>query len=80
MRHPPNENDMSRSAMVGLALILIGAAVFLRGLSYTTKREVLKVGDVSVSAEERNTIPPWAAGLAVLAGITLVTTGARRKA
>ena len=71
---------MSRSAMGGLALIIVGAAVFLRGLSFTTKREVLKVGDVSVSAEERSAIPSWAAGLAVLAGIALMTTGARRKA
>ena len=71
---------MRRSAMVGLALAVVGAAVLLRGLSYTTKRDVLRVGDVSVSAEERNTIPPWAAGLAVLAGIALMTTGVRRKA
>ena len=71
---------MRGSAMVGLALIVVGAAVYLRGLSYTTKREVLKVGDVSVSAEERSPVPSWAAGLAVLAGIALMTTGARRKA
>ena len=69
---------MPRSAMVGLALIVIGATVFLRGLS--SPREILKIGDVSVSAEERSPIAPWAAGLAVLAGIALVTTGARRKA
>ena len=71
---------MPRSAMVGLALIVVGAAVYLRGGSFTTNREVLKVGDVSVSAEERSPIAPWVAGLAVLAGIALVTTGVRRKA
>jgi hypothetical protein len=64
--------------MVGLALIVIGATVYLRGLS--AKREVLRIGDVSVSAEERSPITPWAAGLAVLAGIALMTTGARRRA
>ena len=71
---------MSRSAMVGLALIVIGAAIYLRGLGFTSKREVLKIGDVSVSAEEQRPIAPWVAGLAVLAGIALMTTGARRKA
>ncbi|HWP69681.1 MAG TPA: hypothetical protein VNM36_01210 [Gemmatimonadaceae bacterium] len=71
---------MSRSAMVGLALIVIGAAIYLRGLGFTSKREVLKIGDVSVSAEEQSPIAPWVAGLAVLAGIALMTTGARRKA
>jgi len=44
--------------MVGLALIVIGAAVYLSGARFTTKREVLKVGDVSVSAEERSPIAP----------------------
>ena len=71
---------MSRSAMVGLALIVIGAAIYLRGLGFTSKREVLKIGDVSVSAEEQSPIAPWVAGLAVLAGTALMTTGARRKA
>jgi len=71
---------MSRSAMVGLALIVIGAAIYLRGLGFTSKREVLKIGDVSVSAEEQSPIAPWVAGLAVLAGIALMTTGVRRKA
>ena len=71
---------MPRSAMVGLALIVIGAAIYLRGLGFTSKREVLKIGDVSVSAEEQSPIAPWVAGLAVLAGIALMTTGVRRKA
>ena len=71
---------MPRSAMVGMALIVIGAAIYLRGLGFTSKREVLKIGDVSVSAEEQSPIAPWVAGLAVLAGIALMTTGVRRKA
>lgn len=71
---------MRGSVMLGIALIVVGTVVYLRGGSFTTRREVLKVGDVSVSAEERNPIAPWAAGLAVLAGIVLVTTGVRRTA
>jgi hypothetical protein len=70
---------MRSSVILGIALIVVGAAVYFRG-GFTTKREVLKVGDLSVSAEERNPIAPWAAGIAVVAGIALVATGARRKA
>jgi len=70
---------MRLSVILGIALIVVGAAVWFRG-GFTTKREVLKVGDLSVSAEERSPIAPWAAGLAVVAGIALVATGARRKA
>lgn len=69
---------MRASMMVGTALIVVGGTVFLRGLS--APRTVLKVGDVSVSAEEQSPIVPWATGLAVLAGLALVTTtGTRRK-
>jgi MYXO-CTERM domain-containing protein len=67
--------------MLGIALMVIGGTVYLRGLS-APKGAVLRVGDVSVSAsaEERSPIAPWAAGLAVLGGLALVTTGTRRKA
>ena len=69
---------MRRSVMLGTALIVVAGTVFLRGLS--APRTIPKVGDSSVSAEERNSTLPWATGLAILAGIALVTTGTRRKA
>ena len=69
---------MRAPVMLGIALIVIGGTAFLRGLS--APRTVLKVGDISVSAEERNPAIPWAIGLSILAGIVLVTTGTRRKA
>jgi hypothetical protein len=69
---------MRPSVMLGIALIVIGGTVFLRGLS--APRTILKVGDISVSAEERSPTLPWVMGLSVLAGIVLVTTGTRRKA
>ena len=69
---------MSRTVMLGIGLMAVGAAIFSRG--FTEKREVLKVGDVSVSAEERWPIAAWAAGFAIFAGLALVTGVARRKA
>jgi hypothetical protein len=66
--------------MVGAALVVLGGAVFLRGLSAPTKGEVLKVGDGPAIVEERSPIAPWATGLAVLVGLALVATGRRRKA
>ena len=68
---------MRAPVMLGTALIVIGGTIFLRGLS--APRTTLKVGDVSVSAEERSPTVPWLAGLSILAGIALVTTGTRRK-
>jgi hypothetical protein len=69
---------MRPSVMLGIALIVIGGTVFLRGLS--APRTNITVGDLSVSAEERSTTTPWLVGIALLAGVVLVTSGTRRKA
>ena len=60
--------------VLGSVLIVVGGTVFLRGLS-APKPEA---GDPSITAP--NPIIPWATGVAVLAGVVLVTIGKRRKA
>lgn len=71
---------MRTSTIAGIALIVLGAFLFVRGGSFTTRRDVLDVGGLKVSAEEQRPIQPWIAGLAVIAGVALVATGVRRKA
>jgi hypothetical protein len=63
---------------LGIALIVIGGTVFLRGLG--APRAILRVGDVSVSAEERSPVVPWVIGLSILAGAALVVSEKLRKA
>ena len=67
---------MRTSAIAGLVLVIIGAFLFFRGGSFSTREDVLKVGDVKVSTEERHTIEPWVAGAAVVGGIVLLVAGA----
>lgn len=69
---------MRATVWAGIALIVAGVAVYLRG-GITRKEEVLDVGPLTVSKSERQPIPPWIAGLAVGAGILLVVAGTRRK-
>lgn len=69
---------MRATVWAGIALIVAGIAVYLRG-GITRKEEVLDVGPLTVSKSERQPIPPWIAGLAVGAGIVLVVAGTRRK-
>ena len=69
---------MQGRVILGTALIIVGGTIFLRGLS--APKTTMKVGGISISAEERHPIVPWATGLAVLAGLALVTTGNRRNA
>ena len=70
---------MRASVWVGIALIVAGVVVYLRG-GVTRKEKVLDVGPLEVSTSERQEIPPWIAGLVVGAGVVLVAAGLRQKA
>jgi hypothetical protein len=70
---------MRASVWVGIALIVAGVFVYLRG-GVTRKKEVLDVGPLEVSTSERQQIPPWIAGVVVAAGVVLVAAGLRQKA
>lgn len=70
---------MRASVWLGIALIVAGVAVYLKG-GITRKEEVIDVGPLTVSKSEKQSIPPWIAGLAVGAGVLLVAAGMRQKA
>jgi hypothetical protein len=72
--------NRSVSLVAGIVIIVFGAFVLIRGGDFNTRREMMHVGDVKVTTSEEQTIPPWAAGLAVAAGVALVVAGARKRA
>lgn len=71
---------MRPHALIGLVLIILGVFVILRGMSYPSRDEVLEVGDVKASVETKKTVPTWAGGIAIVAGIALVVAGIKRRA
>ena len=66
-------------SLAGIALICVGAFLLIRGGSFTTRRDVLKVGDVKLTADEKQTIPPWVGGVAIIAGAVVVAAGMRQR-
>jgi hypothetical protein len=70
---------MRASVWAGIALIVVGVAVYLRG-GFTKKEEVVDVGPLSVSHTEKQRIPPWIAGIVVAGGVLLVAAGMRQRA
>lgn len=66
-------------SLLGIALICVGAFLLIRGGTFTTKRDVLKVGDVKLTANEQQTIPPWVGGIAIIAGAVVVAAGMRQR-
>ncbi len=71
---------MRPQALIGIVLIVLGAFVIFRGMSYSSRDEVLKVGDVKASVESKKAVPTWAGGVALVAGIVLLASGMKRRA
>jgi uncharacterized membrane protein len=71
---------MRPQAIIGIILIIIGAVVVFQGMSYKSRDEVLRVGDVKATVEEKRAVPTWAGGVAIAAGIVLLGGGMKRRA
>lgn len=68
---------MKPGPIVGVLLVLAGAFVLYRSPSITTRRDVLRVGDMKVSADEQRTLPPWSGGALVVTGVVILALGLR---
>jgi hypothetical protein len=67
-------------SLVGILLLAVGAFILFRGASYKSRDEVLRVGDLKASVEEKRAVPAWAGGAAIVAGIVLLAAGMKRRA
>ena len=66
---------------LGLVLIVLGiVGLVWGGFSYTRHRKVLEIGSMVVRADETRTIPipPIVGGIALVAGVVLLTADRRR--
>lgn len=68
--------------IAGIVLIVLGAlALIYGGVTYTRRRDTVRLGPLSATVRQRETvpIPPVLGGLAVVAGIGLLVAGGRRR-
>jgi UDP-N-acetylmuramyl pentapeptide phosphotransferase/UDP-N-acetylglucosamine-1-phosphate transferase len=74
---------MSATRILALVLIVVGVLMFAYPMiSCTTRDEVVDLGPIEVTQEERHSIPvpPILGGIAVVAGIALLVAGGRKSA
>jgi hypothetical protein len=74
---------MTPSAMLGIALIVLGlAALVYQGVTYTTREKVLDIGPISATAERTKQfpLPPVVGITGVVAGVALLIVGSRKRA
>jgi uncharacterized membrane protein YidH (DUF202 family) len=72
---------MKPGTIIGIILIAIGVAGFvLGGFSFTREEEVLDVGPIEATAEDKETvaIPPVLAAVALVGGVILVAASSRK--
>ena len=67
-------------SLIGILLLAVGAYIVFRGATYKSRDEVLKVGDLKASVEEKHAVPTWVGGVAIVAGVVLLAAGMRRRA
>lgn len=63
----------------GVLIACLGAFVLVSGVSFTSRRNVLDVGDLKITADEQRSVPPWIGGAAVVVGVALIVAGAGRR-
>jgi uncharacterized membrane protein len=70
---------MKPLTIAGLVLAVLGAVIVFRGLSYGSQKSVMRMGDVQVSAEERQVVPTWVGAVAIVGGVLLMFGAGRRR-
>lgn len=72
-------DSMRQYGIFGLVIIGIGAFLAFNGASFMHRENVLKVGDVHITANDRETIPPWVGGVVMVVGAAFLVTGMRKR-
>lgn len=74
---------MNTISIVGVILIVLGlVGLIYGGITYTTQKNVIDVGDLEVKVDQENRIafPPIAGAAALAVGLTLLFVGRRQPA
>lgn len=66
---------MRSTMLIGVILVVLGGFLFVRGGTFTTQKDVVKIGDVKVTAPDDHTVPGWVAPVVVIAGFGLLIFG-----
>lgn len=68
--------------LVLFGILIAGLGVFLlaRGGVFTTHRHTLMMGDVTVTADQHQSAPPWIGAAVVLLGVGVIVAGVRQRA
>lgn len=64
--------------VLGVVLIIGGAAILWMHPTYRTRQDVVTIGDLKASVEEQEGVPLWIGAAAVGGGVVLLLAASRR--
>jgi|GEM_PF-1580969 len=64
--------------VLGIILVIVGVVILWRRPTYRSRQDIVTIGDVKASVEQREGIPLWIGAAAAGAGVLLVLVGSRR--
>ena len=70
---------MKPQLIAGILLVVLGAFIVFRGMSYGSEHSVIQVGDMKASVDARRSLPTWVGGVAIVGGVLLIGAGVRRR-
>ena len=70
---------MRAALIAGAVLATAGLFILIRGVSYTREESVFKLGDLEAKVQRQRSIPDWAGGVALGAGLVLVVIGLKKR-
>jgi hypothetical protein len=65
--------------ILGVLLIAGGLFVLVKSPSYSSDKSVFKIGNVEAKVAQEHSVPAWAGGAALAAGVVLIAVGARKR-
>lgn len=70
---------MRAALIAGLILIAAGIFLILRPPHYPSDRSVIKLGNFQARVEQERTVPEWAGGVVLGAGVVLFGAGLSKR-
>jgi uncharacterized membrane protein len=72
---------MKTNTVLAIILIILGIVAFAyQGITYTSKKKVVDIGSLQVTAEKTRTLPlpPIVGGIVLVGGILLLLVGGKK--
>ena len=64
--------------VLGIVLVIVGVVILWLRPTYQSRQDIVTIGDVKASVEQREGIPLWIGAAVAGGGVLLVLVGSRR--